>query len=337
MLDSCLLKPDKALDSPLIAKDKSFCKICSKVNKCKIIKVKQTGKTLPEEFDYVFCKSCNSLTIKEIPTNLSEYYKDYYSLRPFTQKPLNSVSFYLKQLSAKMPSPLNNLAFYSQHSIDSLPLHALFKIKPCANSKILDVGCGTGKFVYDLHNLGFHNAIGIDPFIKSDIQYKNGAKIFKKDLKDIDEKFDIIVFNHTFEHFLELDSPINFIKSNLDVNGTCIIRIPNIDSYSFKQFGANWTGIHAPYHLYLPSYKAVTYLFGKAGMQISFTQGEQLYHFLLSNIDNSFDLIYDTRKMFREFSKIHTKFDLKYAKKKSKQILKQTNLCEWLAYYIKFN
>jgi 2-polyprenyl-3-methyl-5-hydroxy-6-metoxy-1,4-benzoquinol methylase len=40
------------------------------------------------------------------------------------------------------------------------------------NWYILDIGSGTGDFVYDLHELGFERSVGIDPFLDHSICYE---------------------------------------------------------------------------------------------------------------------------------------------------------------------
>ena len=197
------------------------------------------------------------------------------------------------------------------------------------------MGSGSGKFVWDLVNLGYKKTIGLDPFIDQNIKYENGAKIVKKDLSEINGSYDLITFHHTFEHFFNLKESLICVKNLLKKTGICLIRIPNIDSFSAKEFGLDWTGIHAPYHLNLPSYKAMKKLLENAELKIDQIKGEQLPHFLFSNIDNKLNLIHDTSTMFRVFTESLSKIDKKHWKKQNKILNKTPLLCEWINYYVK--
>lgn len=61
----------------------------------------------------------------------------------------------------------------------NLLFHTIGMAKINYNSKILDVGCGTGNLLYSLIKRGFKNLIGIEPYINKEIT--NGkVKILKK-------------------------------------------------------------------------------------------------------------------------------------------------------------
>lgn len=54
------------------------------------------------------------------------------------------------------------------------------KTKVQFDSSILDVGCGHGKLLNRMRRDGFQNLVGVDPFIKEDLIYPNGVRIFKR-------------------------------------------------------------------------------------------------------------------------------------------------------------
>ncbi|MHA1195491.1 MAG: hypothetical protein ACTSRH_05160 [Promethearchaeota archaeon] len=47
-------------------------------------------------------------------------------------------------------------------------------------SRILDVGCGAGNYLYVLKEIGYKNLLGIDPYLEHNIKYQNGLIIKKK-------------------------------------------------------------------------------------------------------------------------------------------------------------
>ena len=313
----------------------SNCRVCENSNKNKTLVVKQTGIQYLDEFEYTQCSKCKSLTIKEVPTNIVDYYEDYYSLKPFPQIQYSRLGSYLKRLWLSRFHKLGKWLPLKPHPLDLLALQSVLLLGVSPQTKILDVGSGTGKFVYDLHNLGYTQAIGIDPFIKKDLIYDNGAKIYKRELSKISDKYELITFHHTLEHLPDLDACLKLVKRTLDLDGCCVIRIPNISSYSAMKFGRYWTGIHAPCHLILPSYEIlINRVFPRNGLKLRMVRGEQLYHFFLSNIDNSFDLITDGSKMFREFAPIHTHKNVRDFKQLARTIRSTPHLCECINYYV---
>ncbi|MCK7536792.1 MAG: class I SAM-dependent methyltransferase [Marinilabiliales bacterium] len=77
-------------------------------------------------------------------------------------------------------------------------------------SSVLDVGCGSGIILYDLKELGFRHLLGVDPYIKEDIEHRNGLKILKKNIHEVDGKRDLAMFHHSFEH---IPDPMETMKS----------------------------------------------------------------------------------------------------------------------------
>lgn len=120
--------------------------------------------------------------------------------------------------------------FYNSFYGDFLPKNR--------NVKILDLGCGTGQFLYFLEKQGYKNYYGID-ISKQQIQFcKNKitervevADIFEF-LKDKKNNFDIIVANDVFEH-LPKNRLIEFSKLihiSLKNNGILLIKVPNMSN-----------------------------------------------------------------------------------------------------------
>ena len=312
-----------------------ICRVCENANNNDTISVKQTGTNYLDEFDYIKCNKCNSLTIREVPKNLSSYYEDYYSLKPFPHIKYSRSNSYLRRLWLSRFHKIGKWFFPKTHPLDLLALQSVLFLGISSESKILDVGSGTGKFVYDLHNLGYTQAIGIDPFIKENLKYENGTKIYRRELSEISDQYELITFHHTLEHLPDLDVCLKLVKRILAPYGCCVIRIPNISSYSAIKFGRYWTGIHAPYHLILPSYEVlINNVFPRNGLKLRMMKGEQLYHFFLSNMDNAFNLITDGSKMFREFASIHTQKDIRHFRQLAKTIRSTPHLCEWVNYYV---
>ncbi|MCK5509948.1 glycosyltransferase [Candidatus Parcubacteria bacterium] len=248
-----------------------LCKICNNINHNNIYWVKEQILGMKKYFPYLYCSYCGCLQLLEIPKNIFEYYaKDYYSKFDFTTE--NILIKKIKLLTIK--SAVNKKIIYNIISfLTSISKLDFFKyIDINKEHKILDIGCGKGSILYYLTEIGFKNCIGIDPFLNKDkIIYPNGLKIYKKNLTELvnsDEKFDIIMLHHSFEH---MDNPAQVllkIYKLMTNKSLCIIRTPVADSCAWEKFKEFWFQIDAPRHLFVHTQKSMALLAEKANLNI---------------------------------------------------------------------
>lgn len=242
-----------------------ICRICSSDQVKATFSVNDKMFSGTEKFDYFECGNCGTLQISEIPKDMSSFYpENYYSLQSsikWSGKLINKVRDYIfyynfpKSLAEKWSVKIPNLAF-----------EAFLNIKPKKSAKILDVGCGEGKFLNSIFGLGFKNIIGIEPFALKTQQ--KPFPIFKKSLSEITERFDIITFNHVFEHVENVHETLHQCKEILNENGKIIIRIPVKDSAAFEEYGENWVQWDAPRHFHLLTKKAMQILADQNGFKL---------------------------------------------------------------------
>jgi len=130
------------------------------------------------------------------------------------------------------------------------------------------VGCGAGRLLYALKEAGIENLRGIDPFNEEDIQYENGLKIQKKEIHEVEGKWDIITFHHSFEHISDPVETLKTVANLLKTDGRCIIRIPIVPCYAWERYRVNWVQLDAPRHFFLHSVKSMNILAAKVGLEI---------------------------------------------------------------------
>lgn len=207
------------------------CKICGTEANHKEYRVKEMYFGTAEEFTYFECEYCQCLQIADIPDNLSDYYgNNYYS--------------FLKQELPKV-------------SADSVN-----------EARILDVGCGAGKWLLNQYEKGYVNLFGCDPFIEEDISYEPCIHIKKCSIHEIHETFDLIRLGDSFEHVSDPLETLSSIKRLLSDTGICLINMPLFPSAAYDICGVNWYEWDAPRHLFLHSRKSMEYLCSKAGLHI---------------------------------------------------------------------
>lgn len=124
-------------------------------------------------------------------------------------------------------------------STDDYLFYSLNKIG-ITGKKILDFGCGDGRYGIELIKLGASELKGID-LSKKMIQLANKSKE-KENFSNIeflvadgnnipfeDQYFDIVIANFVLVHFLELDKPFKEIFRVLKNNGNFICLTNNVD------------------------------------------------------------------------------------------------------------
>ncbi len=250
------------------------CRICGNPKNNKIYKVREMMYGIREVFDYAECGECKCLQLINAPADMSKYYpSDYYSFKKnpeTTSKKSKTIKDYLHRKKKLYHITGRSLLGWIANRIsplnDAYPHISKAGIRK--SSSILDIGCGNGEFLYDLKDLGFKHALGADPYIKRDITYRNGLKIMKKSIFDIDGKFDLIMLHHSFEHMDEPLKVLHAVYQLLKPNGTCLIRIPTVSSYAWEHYRENWNQIDAPRHFFLHSIKSMELLSSKTGFYI---------------------------------------------------------------------
>lgn len=241
------------------------CRICHSNSSEKNFFVNDKMFSGTEKFQYFECSDCGTLQIAEIPADMSIHYpENYYSLKSelsIKDKILQKIRDYIfyynfpKSLAKKLSVKIPNFS-----------LEAFLKLKPSKTLKILDVGCGEGKFLKSIYGLGFKNIVGIDPFALKIIE--KPFPIYKKTISEIDEKFDIITFNHVFEHVEDANDTLKKCHQILKNNGKIIIRVPVKDSFAYEEYGENWVQWDAPRHFQILTKKAFEILSNQNGFQI---------------------------------------------------------------------
>jgi SAM-dependent methyltransferase len=135
-------------------------------------------------------------------------------------------------------------------------------------SRILDVGSGSGLFLYSLRENGMKNLLGIDKYIAGDINYEKGLTVKKLPLGQVDGPWDLIMFHHSFEHDFQPEQTLVDVAALLADGGLCWIRMPMVPSYAWLHYRTDWINLDAPRHLFIHSIESMRVLSEKAGLEL---------------------------------------------------------------------
>jgi len=299
------------------------CKVCDNSEEIKLYKVREMMFGLREEFTYLECGSCKCLQLIKIPEDMSKYYpEEYYSyaepevqkfgLRYILKKKRNQFAVFGKGLLGKLAYP-----YFPREDMKILSSLSLTK-----QSRILDVGCGSGGLLVELKALGFENLLGVDPYIEEDIVYDTGLEVKKKSIHEVKGEYDVIMFHHSFEH---LEDPLETLKSVnrlLKSGGKCILRVPTVSSYAWKYYKEDWVQLDAPRHFFLHSKESMSILAEKAELSFDNTIYDSTEFQFLGSEQYIKDIpLFDEHSFTKGLEKsIFSKSDIKQYKSKAKKL-----------------
>ena len=247
------------------------CEICGKSAFKFLFKQRDKNLNFWEDFQLYKCKNCGVIFLNPQPSNkeLEKYYpkERYYSLGGIDK---NSSKTKLKIF-------LYNLYFNQERKNYLLkilfsPIKFMIRgTKIVKGEKILDVGCGSGQFLYEMKRLGV-DSCGTEPGefdekgAKEEGLYIKKTTLEKAGLKE--NAFDIVTLNQVLEHVNNPNKTLKEIYRILRKNGLFIVGVPNYRSLAKKIFGKNWYQFDVPRHLFNFSDKLLIRLLKKNNFKI---------------------------------------------------------------------
>ena len=204
---------------------------------------------------------------------MRKYYDTtYYSYQAIPQKQKSKIRHFLvnrRNQYALFKRGLVGKVLYSKYPTAQFEFLQPIQSRLSIDSRILDVGCGSGHFLQLLRALGFNQLLGVDPYIDNDIDYKNGLTIKKQTIHGVQGKYDVIMFHHSFEHVPDPIAVLNSSFALLNPDGYCVIRIPIVSSYAWKHYGVHWVQLDLPRHYFLHSIESMKIIAKTIGFKLS--------------------------------------------------------------------
>jgi len=152
--------------------------------------------------------------------------------------------------------------------------NSLSKNTPQNKPRLLDVGCGTGDFLYSCLKKGWQiNGIENNKNAKNNSRTEVSSFIFDdfEFLKSQPERFDIITMWHSLEHIIDLKQTIVDMKKLLTNKGVIVVACPNHKSFDAIFYKESWAAYDLPRHLWHFDKDSISKLFVEHNMQLTKT------------------------------------------------------------------
>lgn len=246
------------------------CMICGNTSANTTYQLKEMMFGTGETFPYFQCGACGCLQIAHFPPDMNAHYpENYYSFNerpPFKKSTISRFLAYHRTRHFLFGRNPLGAVLGAVH--DNPVLRGIGKTGISPESRVLDVGCGTGHILYNLSLAGMKNILGIDPFLQKSIYYDIGLRIEKMELAEVDGGWDLIMLNHVFEHMKEQQAVLRLIHEKLNDGGLCLIRVPTCSSEAWETYRGDWVQADPPRHFFIHSHKSIKLLADSSGFDV---------------------------------------------------------------------
>jgi 2-polyprenyl-3-methyl-5-hydroxy-6-metoxy-1,4-benzoquinol methylase len=180
--------------------------------------------------------------------------------------------------------------------------------------KLLDVGCGDGRFVFDAFHRGY-DITGIDlspDRVEQGIKHynlsENMLRCMNIDEFSSNEKFDVIVMFDLIEHVESPATVLQNLKKITHEDSIVLMLTMSMDSITYKLFKKNWYYINPSQHLHYFSHKTMAKMLEKndfelLGVEMDDSKTKNFIHFIyrimIGFINQFFFYIYTKKSILR--------------------------------------
>jgi SAM-dependent methyltransferase len=225
-------------------------------------------------FNIFECNRCSIGFLNPMPTEdeLTSLYPEntFYAYTDFTQK--NDKIYNIKKALRK----LLLLTIETKDPKFSKP------------GRILDLGCGSGEFLYRYKECGWETN-GVE--VNSDAANLGNSianlgihcgNLLQANFED--GYFDYVRSNHSFEHITNPKEVLKEVHRILKKDGKLFIGVPNVNSLNAKLFGKYWWYLGVPVHTFTYSDKTLSSLLRDNGFIIDSVKYNSDYSGILGSI-----------------------------------------------------
>lgn len=249
------------------------------------------------------CTSCKAvfLTPKPGPELLAKAYDDSYygeGDEKFSKSYIEQVLDYFRHKRAKL-----------------IPRYA-------ADGPVLDIGCGNGRYLSFVKELGNYEIHGIEmPGGSADRAAKIPGMCLKLGALRPDDyapnTFSAVTLFHVFEHLTEPKETLDSIHRILKPEGILIMSFPNIGSWQSRMFKGKWLHLDPPRHIFFFKTRDFKRVMKELGFELI---RERHFHIeynpfgmsqsLLNSLLKKREVLYESLKGNQAYSSSYSRFSL---------------------------
>jgi SAM-dependent methyltransferase len=239
------------------------CQICHNTSGNQTVIAEEMMIGLRHRFSYLECGGCGCLQRLDHIDDLAQYYPPgYYS---FSGRRSGFMGL-AERARVRLYMGRSRLGRRIAGLRPRADLAALAALNPPKDWRILDVGCGSGKLLFELADAGFQHLAGVDPMIESEI-VSTRVRVRKCDLRDLQETgWDLIMFHHSLEHMPNQEEVLRAAARLLKPTGLCLVRQPVVN-WAWRHYREKWVQLDAPRHVLLHTERSLGSLAERAGMR----------------------------------------------------------------------
>lgn len=243
-------------DTPANALPQPPCPICATA-----AHYEYSGRDLMYEghirYDYFLCPACAFVFQHPVPdmATIATFYPDTYMVYDQDKRE--------RRLGRMRKALLARVRGYAHLRTDPATQLAAALVAPfatlstpawCGGGRLLDVGCGNGRFLTTMRSLGW-SVQGVE-FSEAGVQAcrMSGLDVHLGDLSSAafaDGSFELITVRHVIEHVPDPQAFMAELARILKPGGRLVVETPNSDALGRRWFGNAWYANDVPRHLAL--------------------------------------------------------------------------------------
>jgi len=246
------------------------CRICGNSSNNHVFLCREKMFGWGDEFTYFECANCGCLQISAVPGDLDRFYPaHYYS---FHAQPIPQHGWRARlgaMRDCAMATGRGNAGRFINRFLPAwVEVVSMASVPAQRTMSILDVGCGRGAVLSILRRAGFDRLAGIDPYLPNDVEVLPGLFVRKLSIDQVQEKFDLMMLHHVFEHIWQGEEMLGHCRQRLTADGKILLRFPTAESDAWESYRENWVQLDAPRHLFLHTRSSFELLAKRADLKV---------------------------------------------------------------------